>query len=123
MERSKKGRTRSSRRQRRRSQRIQISVTFAVAFVNFVFALFAAAQQSAQNASSGSTQTLTFSAGTQLVVETVTVTDKKGSPVEGLTAKDFTVTENGVPQSIRIFDSQKLPDAPITTPIQRSEPE
>jgi VWFA-related protein len=50
----------------------------------------------------------TFSSHTQLVVESIAVTDKKGTPVEGLTAKDFTITENGVPQQIRFFDHEKL---------------
>jgi len=84
-------------------------------------ALTAAAQQVGQNAPSGSSGA-TFSTGTRLVVETVAVTDKKGAPIEGLTAKDFTVTENGAPQTIRVFDYQKLPDTPIA-PAARSEPE
>src|SRR5260370_31578452 len=37
-----------------------------------------------------------FQASSQLVVEIVSVKDKRGKIIEGLTAKDFTVTENGV---------------------------
>ena len=123
MGRFKEERTRSSRR-------FEVFVTSALSFVTFVFALSglfgaitATAQQTGQNAPPGGKGTLTFSTGTQLVVETVAVTDKKGTPVEGLTATDFTITENGVPQAIRIFDYQKLPKAPIATSISRSEPE
>ena len=32
-----------------------------------------------------------FTSNTQLVVETVIVKDKNGNPIEGLTAKDFTI--------------------------------
>ncbi len=53
-----------------------------------------------------------FSASSQLVVEVVTVKDKSGKSVAGLTAKDFTVTENGVPQEIRLFEYQSLPEVP-----------
>jgi len=83
--------------------------------------LTATAQQVGQNASPEGSG-VTFSTGTRLVVETVAVTDKKGSPIEGLTAKDFAVSENGVPQTIRVFDYQKLPDTPIE-PAVRTEPE
>jgi VWFA-related protein len=58
----------------------------------------------------------TFTTGTQLVVQTAVVTDKKGSPVEGLTAKDFTVTEDGVPQAIRVFEYQQLAEAAGAAP-------
>ncbi|MFB3826617.1 MAG: VWA domain-containing protein [Bryobacteraceae bacterium] len=67
------------------------------------------AQQIGQNTQPG-TPAATYSVGTQLVIETVAVTDGKGNPVEGLTAKDFSVTEDGVPQAIRIFEYQKLPE-------------
>lgn len=68
----------------------------------------AAAQQVGGNKEPGAAETVTFTAGTQLVVETVMVTDRNGGPVEGLTAKDFTVTEDGVPQEIRVFEYQRL---------------
>ena len=44
------------------------------------------------------------------------VKDKAGNPVEGLSAKDFTVTENGVAQAIRFFEYQKLPEAGAAAP-------
>jgi VWFA-related protein len=62
----------------------------------------------------------TFTSASQLVVETVAVVDKNGRAVDGLSAKDFNVTENGVPQVIRFFEQQKLADLPVSAP---SEPE
>ena len=53
-----------------------------------------------------------FSTTTHMVVETVTVKDKQGNPITGLTAKDFTLTEDGKPQTIAFVEYQKLPDAP-----------
>jgi VWFA-related protein len=52
----------------------------------------------------------TFRSGTRLIVQTVTVKDKDGRPVEGLTAKDFTVLEDGEPQTISFVEFQRLPD-------------
>jgi VWFA-related protein len=57
-------------------------------------------------------QDVTFRTGAQLVVETVAVKDKNAKPVEGLTANDFVVTEDGVPQTIRFFEHQTQPDVP-----------
>ncbi len=62
--------------------------------------------------------TPTFTASATLVIETVGVKDKDGKPVEGLTAKDFTVTEDGVPQEIKFFEYQKLPETLNTSPTQ-----
>ena len=36
----------------------------------------------------------TFRSGTKLVIQTVSVKDQDGKPVEGLTARDFVVTED-----------------------------
>ena len=57
-----------------------------------------------------------FSTSTQLVVEMVTVKDKSGKIVEGLTAKDFVVTEDGKPQTIQFLEFQSLKDEPVLAP-------
>ena len=54
----------------------------------------------------------------QLVIETVSVRDKNGNPVEGLTAKDFTITEDGVAQTIAFCEFQKLDE--IVTPTEQA---
>jgi VWFA-related protein len=79
-------------------------------------ALAAAAQRVGQNAPITAKGQATFRASAQLVIETVAVKDKNGNPIEGLTAKDFTVTEDGAPQVIRFFELQKLPEVPDAAP-------
>ena len=86
------------------------AIVFFIVLVSMTFA-----QQIGQNKSSDSTET-TFSTGAQLVVETVTVTGKDGKPVEGLTAKDFSITENNAPQTIRVFEAQHMADTPAPPP-------
>jgi VWFA-related protein len=49
-----------------------------------------------------------FRSSAHLIIQTVIVKDKNGKPVEGLTAKDFVVTENGEPQDIAFVEYQKL---------------
>ena len=58
--------------------------------------------------------TATFKSSSQLVVETIVVKDKDGKPVEGLKAKDFVVTENGVVQNIAFLEYQRLDEQPVT---------
>lgn len=85
-------------------------------------ALVGQAQQVGQNSPPNNSGTVTFTAGTQLVVETVSVTGKNGKPIQGLTASDFTVSENGVPQTIKFFDYQLLPENP-PNPAPPAKPE
>jgi VWFA-related protein len=89
----------------------------------FLLALPAAAQQIGQNAPLGTKETAIIRVSTQLVVEAVVVKDKKGNPIAGLTSKDFTVTENGVPQTLSFCERQELPQAPSAPPLTPSEPE
>ncbi len=83
-----------------------------VILVFFLSALVVAAQQIGQNTpAAGDNPAVTFSTSSQLVIETVNVKDKSGKTVEGLTAKDFTVTEDGAEQTIRLFEFEKVPEA------------
>src|SRR5882757_191065 len=67
----------------------------------------------------------TLRAGTQLVVVDVVVTDKNQRPIHGLTASDFTLTEENVPQVVKHFeehtaltpaDATKFPSMPKFPP-------
>jgi VWFA-related protein len=55
----------------------------------------------------------TFRTTTRLIVQTVTVKDKDGRTIEGLTPPDFVVTEDGEPQTVSFAEFQRLP-APST---------
>src|SRR5579859_1070227 len=82
---------------------------WSVLLCAMVLATLAGAQQIGKN--NTSQEAATFKVNTQLVVETVVVKDKSGNSIDGLTAKDFTITENGVPQTIKFFEFQKLEEA------------
>ncbi len=85
--------------------------------------LSAGAQTIGQNKSEDAAQTYTMSVRSQLVVETVVVKDKQGKPIEGLTADDFTITEDGVPQKIRYCEYQVLPTNPLPIPPVKASDE
>ena len=55
------------------------------------------------------------------MVVDVVVTDKKGEPVTGLKAEDFTVEENGKKQKVSIFVPPG--DTPSAQPPLRRHPE
>jgi VWFA-related protein len=102
---------------------MRVSVFVMVSFVSVVS--FVAAADAAQQPAPPPT----YRSGTRLIVQTVSVKDKDGHAVEGLTAKDFVVVEDGVPQEITFVEFQRLPDRrtempppPLTAPRIASAP-
>jgi VWFA-related protein len=75
-------------------------------------------------------QAYKFEAEAQLVVLNVSAKDKSGNPVDNLKVSDFTVTEDGKPQQVKVFEFQKLeetvlpeaPVAPAATPATPAAP-
>jgi VWFA-related protein len=54
-----------------------------------------------------------FEAAADLVIVDVTVRDRQGNPIEGLKKEDFTVLEDGKPQTVSVFEYQRLTLDPI----------
>jgi VWFA-related protein len=79
-----------------------------LAVIFLLTAPYANAQQVGQNKSPSESTTYTFTAKSQLVVETVVVKDKQDKFIEGLTVKDFAVTEDGASQKVTFCEHQDL---------------
>src|SRR5690349_18474496 len=94
-------------------QRAIISALTAAALL----AVSTHAQQPAQTPQAAPT----FRTNTRLSVQTVTVKDKDGKSIEGLTAKDFVVTEDGEPQSIAFVEFQRLPPPRTSTQVSLAD--
>jgi VWFA-related protein len=77
--------------------------------------LFAALVVLASSSVGAQQPQITFRAATHLVVQAVSVKDKRGQPVEGLTASDFIVTEDGQVQEVAFAEYQRLDDAPASS--------
>jgi len=82
------------------------------------------AQQVGGNAlPAGQSETFKLTLNSQLVVEQVVVKDKKGDFVNGLTEKDFTVTEDGAVQTLKFCEHQKFSDTVTPLPPQSADEE
>ena len=79
------------------------------------------AQQQQQPPPLTQTPQATFRATQRLIVQSVFVKDKDGKPIEGLTAKDFVITEDGQPQDIAFVEYQRLATEPM--PVQAADPQ
>jgi VWFA-related protein len=95
---------------------------FLVPLLLVAAALPAAAQTVGQNKAPDAPQVL-LKVQSQLVVEAVVVKDKQGNPIHGLTAKDFVITEDGVPQTIRFCEHQDLAATATLLPASTSKTE
>lgn len=82
---------------------------FAATLLAGIMAAGAQQQQPAAQQPAADPGVAKFTTTLQLVVETVTVNDKNGNPIEGLRPEDFTVTENGTPQKLQFVEFMKLP--------------
>jgi VWFA-related protein len=83
-----------------------------------------------QNQPAAANEPVKFTSLAQLVEEMVSVKDKEGKVIEGLTAKDFVVTEDGKPQTISFCYFQKFdeitesdPVVPVAGAVKPSVPE
>jgi VWFA-related protein len=85
-------------------------LTLSICLLLFIPAAYAQVQsrQSIQ-------QPFTVKVDAQLVVEDVVVKNKDGKIMEGLSAQDFTVIEDGVLQTISVFQFQRLEGTPEMT--------
>jgi VWFA-related protein len=80
--------------------------------------LTAVAQLTGANKQATGSDAPTIHVTSRLIIETVTPKDKKGTVIGGLTAKDFNVTEDGVPVDVKICEYQSLPDTAEPLPPQ-----
>jgi len=81
------------------------------ASVSLCLVMSASARQQQQQ-----TQQPVFRTTTRLIVQTVTVKDKDGKVIEGLTAQDFIVVEDGQPQDIAFVEFQRMQGNAAVTP-------
>ena len=65
--------------------------------------------------------TYKFEVNSQLVVVNVSAKDKNGASLDGLTSSDFTVTEDGKAQQIKVFEFQRLEEAPMPRSRRRQQ--
>jgi VWFA-related protein len=57
-----------------------------------------------------------FTDTTTLVIVDVNVKDRNGKPIENLKASDFTVSEDGKPQTVKVFEYQRLEETLLPPP-------
>lgn len=87
---------------------VALACAAAVALVLALSPLKVVAAQQSAGTDNGVEPAGRLAVSTNLVIETVTVSGRNGNRIEGLQAGDFILTEDGVAQTISIFEFQKL---------------
>jgi VWFA-related protein len=64
----------------------------------------------------------TFRSDVRVAVQSITVKDKNGNAIEGLTAQDFSVTEDEEPQQVAFVEFQRLSPAGALAPMDAVVP-
>ena len=84
--------------------------------------LGASPQTPPPNPKDQATEAPAFPAAVELVTVDAVVVDGKGHGVPGFTKADFTVLENGTPQTVTRFEAVVLPDEPkaAAPPVRRA---
>ncbi|SEG67602.1 VWFA-related domain-containing protein [Bryocella elongata] len=95
----------------------------ALGLITTLLALPALAQTIGTNQPQGQDSTFTLTVKSQLVTEAVVIKDKSGKFIPDLKASDFTITEDGTPQKIRVFEHESLPTDAVPLPKQGPDEE
>jgi Ca-activated chloride channel homolog len=93
---------------------------FSLAVLLLLLGGLAAAQSAADGTQKKDQQPPTFRVTTRLVNVFTTVTDSHGAPVGGLTKDDFRILEDGIPQTISIFDRESAVPLSIVLEVDTS---
>ncbi len=83
-------------------------------FIPLLFTVFASVEAQEPEA--------TFTSNSNLVIVDANVRDRSGKVVPGLTKNDFTILEDGKPQTISVFEFQKLEGDELLPPVPAQKP-
>src|SRR5690242_357312 len=67
-------------------------------------------------------KTVKFGTTLQLVLVDISIKDKSGQPIKGLKPSDFTITEDGKKQDIKVFQFQELEETAAPEPVPAIKP-
>src|SRR5437899_5457700 len=89
-------------------------MTACALIVSLAISLLPAQQPQAPTAANQNQRQFKIKVESQLVLANVVARDKQGKPVTDLKREDFTILEDGKPQSIASFDFENLDSTPLT---------